>query len=177
VLRVRELPRSESHYVSRLTRTTRDAPVFTRVIIVLHSMQGFSPPKISRMVCRSSAWVRRVIRDFNCMGTVALYHNRVGGRPPKFTKPIRQKLVDLALSCPRDHVCRGTVVPRTTEDRRHPRGDRRVDQRGATARDPPRGGSKLPDQEDLEEVAQPEIRRETGQARTYRNRERGVRKE
>ena len=72
-------------------------------MIVLHSMQGFSPPKIARMVYWSPAWVRRVIRDFNRIGTAALYPTRAGGRPPEFTKPIRQKLVDLALSRPRDH--------------------------------------------------------------------------
>ena len=103
MLRVRELALSESHYVSRLTRTTRDATVRTRAIIVLHSMQGFSPPKIARLVYWSPAWVRRVIKDFNRLGTAALYPNRAGGRPPKFTKPIRQKLVDLAVSRPRDH--------------------------------------------------------------------------
>ena len=103
MLRVRELPLGESHYVSRLCKATRDATVRTRAMIVLHSMQGFSPPKIAHMVYWSPAWVRRVIRDFNRMGTAALYPNRAGGRPPKFTKPIRQKLVDLALSRPRDH--------------------------------------------------------------------------
>ncbi len=103
MLRVREFPLSESNYVSRLTRTTRDATVRTRAMIVLHSMQGFSRPKIARMVYWSPAWVRRVIRDFDRLGTAALYPNRADGRPPKFTKPIRQKLVDLALSRPRDH--------------------------------------------------------------------------
>lgn len=100
MLRVRELALSESHYVSRLCKTTRDATVRTRAMIVLHSMQGFSPPKIARMVYWSPAWVRRVIRDFNRMGTTALYPNRAGVRPPKFTKPIRQKLVDLTCSPP-----------------------------------------------------------------------------
>jgi hypothetical protein len=38
MLRVRELPLTESHYVSRLTRTTRDATVRTRAMIVLRSM-------------------------------------------------------------------------------------------------------------------------------------------
>jgi transposase len=74
-------------------------------MFVHYSMQGFSPPKIARMVFLSPAWVRRVVRDFNRMGTAALYPHRAGGRPPTFTQPIRQKLVDLALSRPRDHGC------------------------------------------------------------------------
>lgn len=103
MLRVRELPVSESHHVSRLTRTTRDATVRTRAMIVLHSMQGFSPPKIARMVYWSPAWVRRVIKDFNRMGRDALFPERAGGRPPTFTPPLRRAMVNLALSSPKDH--------------------------------------------------------------------------
>lgn len=55
------------------------------------------------MVFWSEGWVRRVIKDFNRMGRDALFPNRAGGRPPKFTPPLRRVMVDLALSNPRDH--------------------------------------------------------------------------
>jgi transposase len=61
-------------------------------MFVHYSMQGFSPPKIARMVFLSPAWVRRVVRDFNRMGTAALYPHRAGGRPPTFTLPQRQQI-------------------------------------------------------------------------------------
>ena len=90
MLRVRELSLSESHYVSRLCKTTRDAIARTRAMIVLHSMQGFSPPKIARMVYWSPAWVRRVVRDFNRMRTAALYpHRAAAARPPSPSRSAR----------------------------------------------------------------------------------------
>lgn len=106
MLRVRDLSISEGQYLSKLARTTRDVTVLKRAQIVLHSYQGFSPPKIARMVWWSEAWVRRVIRDWNRMGRDALFPDRAGGREPTFTKPVRRALVDLALSRPRDHGLR-----------------------------------------------------------------------
>lgn len=59
--RVRELSISEGQYILRLTKTTRDATVRTRAMIVLRSYQGFSPPKIAKMIYWSPAWIRRTI--------------------------------------------------------------------------------------------------------------------
>lgn len=114
MLRVRDLPAEEGEAISRLMNRTRDPTVMRRAQVVLHSNQGFSPPKIARMVFWSEEWVRRVIKDFNRMGRDALYPDRAGGRPPLFTPPIRQALVDVALSRPSDH---GYAVGPWTLDR------------------------------------------------------------
>jgi len=103
MLRVRELSVSEGQALSRLIKRTRDVTVRTRAMVVLHSHQGFSPPKIARMVWWSEDWVRRIIKDFNRMGRDALYPRKAPGAPATFTREHRQALVDLALSSPRDH--------------------------------------------------------------------------
>src|SRR5712664_32700 len=103
MLRVREIPDEEGTSLHRLMQRTRHRTVMRRCQVVFHSMQGFSPPKIARMVFWSEEWVRRVIKDFNRMGRDALIPERVGGRPPKFTPPLRRAMVDLALSSPRHH--------------------------------------------------------------------------
>jgi len=103
MLRVRELSVSEGQALSRLVRRTRDVTVMKRAMVVLHSHQGFSPPKIAQMVWWSEDWVRRIIKDFNRMGRDALYPRKAPGAPPTFTREHRQAIVDLALSSPRDH--------------------------------------------------------------------------
>src|SRR5579859_4475284 len=103
MLRARHIPTEEGESISRLMDRTRDPTMMRRAQVVLHSNQGFSPPKIAAMVFWSEGWVRRVIKDFNRMGRDALYPTRAGGRPPKFTPPLRRAMVDLALSNPRDH--------------------------------------------------------------------------
>ncbi len=103
MLRVRDLTLEEGRYLSRLTRTTRDVTVLKRAMVVLHSYQGSSPSKIARMIGWSLAWVRRIIQVYNRMGRDALFPERTGGREPTFTKAVRRRLVDLALSRPRDH--------------------------------------------------------------------------
>jgi transposase len=114
MLRVRDLSPDEGEAISRTMNRTRDPTVMRRAQVVLHSNQGFSPPKIARMVFWSEEWVRRVIKDFNRMGRDALFPNRAGGRPPTFTPSIRQALVDVALSRPKDH---GYTVGHWTLDR------------------------------------------------------------
>jgi transposase len=103
MLCVREIPQGEAESLHRLMNRTRDPTVMRRCQVIFHSMQGFSPPKIASMVFWSEEWVRRVIKDFNRVGRDALFPERSGGRPPTFTAPIRQALVDVALSSPRDH--------------------------------------------------------------------------
>ena len=103
MLRVREIPQGEAESLHRLMNRTRDPTVMRRGQVVFHSMQGFSPPKIAAMVFWSEQWVRRVIKDFNRMGRDALFPERAGGRPPKFTPPLRRAMVDLALSNPKEH--------------------------------------------------------------------------
>lgn len=89
--------------MSRSVKTTRDVTVMKRAMVILHSYQGFSPPKIAEMVWWSEDWVRRIIKDFNRMGKDALHPKKAPGAPPTFSEEQRQAIVDLALSSPRDH--------------------------------------------------------------------------
>ena len=73
MLRVRELSDEEGQALSRLVRRTNEATVAKRAMVVLHSYQGFSPPKIASIIFWSEAWVRQVIKDYNRMGRDALY--------------------------------------------------------------------------------------------------------
>jgi hypothetical protein len=68
MLRVRELSDEEGQAPSRLVKRSNDPTVVKRAMIVLHSMQGFSPPKFARLVLWSEEWVRRVIKDYNRVG-------------------------------------------------------------------------------------------------------------
>lgn len=103
MLCVREIPEGEAESLQRLMNLTRDPAVMRRCQVVSHSMQGFSPPKLASMVFWSEEWVRRVITDLNRTGRDALIPARPGGRPPKFTAPLRRAMVDVALASPSDH--------------------------------------------------------------------------
>jgi transposase len=94
---------AEGQSLSRLARRTTDVTVMKRAMVILHSHQGFSPPKIAEMIWWSEDWVRRIIKDFNQMGMDALHPKKAPGAPPMFSKEQRQAIVDLALSSPRDH--------------------------------------------------------------------------
>jgi transposase len=107
VLRVRELSDEEGQALSRLVKRSHDPTVVKRAMIVLHSFQGFSPPKISGLVLWSEEWVRRVITDYNRVGRDALYPKKSPGPERKFTPEIRKAIVSFALSRPKDHGWQG----------------------------------------------------------------------
>lgn len=68
MLRVHELSVEEGQALSRLVKRSNDPTVVKRAMIILHSLQGFSPPTIAGMVLWSEDWVRRVINDYNRIG-------------------------------------------------------------------------------------------------------------
>jgi transposase len=107
MLRVRPLSDEEGPALSRLVKRSHDATVAKRAMVVLHSYQGFSPPKIASMIFWSEAWVRQVIKDYNRMGRDALYPKKNPGPEPKFTPTIRRVIVQFALSRPKDHGWQG----------------------------------------------------------------------
>ena len=90
MLRVRELSLSEGEALSRLVRRTKDVTVMKRAMVILHSHQGFRPPKIAQMVWWSEDWVRRIIKDYNRLGRDALYPKKAPGAPLTFTQEHRQ---------------------------------------------------------------------------------------
>ena len=88
-------------------KRSNDPTVVKRAMIILHSFQGFSPPKIAGLVLWSEDWVRRVIKDYNRVGRDALYPKKSPGAEPKFTPQIRKAIVTFALSRPKDHGWQG----------------------------------------------------------------------
>lgn len=50
MLRVRDLSDEEGQALSRVVKRSSDPTVVKRAMIVLHSFQGFSPPKIEGLV-------------------------------------------------------------------------------------------------------------------------------
>jgi transposase len=93
MLRVRPLSDEEGQALSRLVKRSHDATVAQRAMVVLHSYQGFSPPKIASMIFWSEAWVHRVITEYNRIGRDALYPKKNPGPEPKFTPALRRVLV------------------------------------------------------------------------------------
>lgn len=83
-----------------MVKRSNDPTVVKRAMIVLHSFQGFSPPKIAQLVLWSEDGVRRVIKDHNRLGRDALYPKKSTGPEPKFTPEIRKTFVTFALSRP-----------------------------------------------------------------------------
>ncbi len=88
--------------MQRVMRATKDLIEFRRIQVVLHSAQGFAPAKIADMVGYSVDHVRTLIREFNQVGFEMLKPKYCGGRPPTFTVEVREKLVSLCTSRPRD---------------------------------------------------------------------------
>lgn len=118
MLRVRELSDEEGLALSRLVKRSNDPTVVKRAMIVLHSFQGFSPPKIAGLVLWSQDWVRRVIQDYNRVGRDALYPKKSPGPEPKFTPTIRRAIVSFALSRPRTTAGRDPPAGPSTFSRR-----------------------------------------------------------
>lgn len=90
MVRVRPLSDEEGQALSRWVTRSSDATVAKRARVVLHSYQGFSPPKIASMIFWSEEWARRVIKDYNRMGRDALYPKKSPGPEPKFAEKLRR---------------------------------------------------------------------------------------
>jgi hypothetical protein len=102
VLRVRELTLEEGEKLRRIVRHGRDPIEFKRAHLVLASAQGNTPPRVSIIALMSEDYIRRVICAFNEHGMAMLKPKWGSGRTPEFMDERRKKLVDLALSRPRD---------------------------------------------------------------------------
>ena len=81
-LRVRPLSDAEVAALRRLERTTRDASIRTRCLMLLHSHAGLTPPAIGRVLGRSPDTVRRAIRRYEQAGMPALADGDPRRRPP-----------------------------------------------------------------------------------------------
>jgi transposase len=102
VLHVREISNDEGNRLSRLVKRTNNVVTMRRAQVLLHSAQGFTPPKIGEMLWISTDWVRHIIKEFNEQGFDSLRPKpRGGGRPRVFDDEIRLEMVNLALTPPR----------------------------------------------------------------------------
>lgn len=101
VLRVNLGP-EEGNRIRRLSRSTRSVVTLKRCLIVLHSAQGFTPPRIAQMLGLHPNYVRTVIKAYRQDGAEALNPKYGGGRPHVFTEEQRSAMASLATSRPAD---------------------------------------------------------------------------
>jgi hypothetical protein len=81
---------------------SNDATVVPRTRIVLHSFQGFSPPRIARRIVGHEDEVCRGIYESDRIGRDAVSPKQGHGPEPKFTAVIRERVGTVALSRPKN---------------------------------------------------------------------------
>jgi|SRR6266496_2865969 len=99
---VRSISEGEGRELQRLARRGRDAVVARRAAIVLCSAQGVSVPQIQGTVFADAGHIRAVLKDFNERGFAALAAGKSPGRPRRFGAEVRERIVEVALSRPKD---------------------------------------------------------------------------
>lgn len=101
VIRV-DLSDREGNRLRQLMRRTREVVTLRRAMVVMHSAQGFTPPRIAELLGMSADHVRTILKAFNEDGFEALKPRYGGGRPRTFTQEVRRQLAELATSRPGD---------------------------------------------------------------------------
>ncbi|MGH2982002.1 MAG: helix-turn-helix domain-containing protein [Solirubrobacterales bacterium] len=97
---VRPIPAAEGQRLQRLARRSRDAVTVRRAAIVLCSAQEMSVPQIADPVFADPKHIRSVLKDFNSRGFEALQAGS-HGRPRRFSEQDRERIVEIALSKPK----------------------------------------------------------------------------
>ncbi len=98
---VRELRPQEGAQLKRIARTAKQFARRQRAQILLASASGMSAPQIAAVVRSDENQVRRVIHEFNTLGMESLRPFVGGGRPRMIDQPTRDRVVAIALACPR----------------------------------------------------------------------------
>jgi transposase len=98
---VRELRPQEGAQLKRISRTAKQFARRQRAQILLASATGMSAPQIAQVVRTDENQVRRVIHEFNTLGMDSLRPHVGGGRPQAIDQPTRDRVVAIALACPR----------------------------------------------------------------------------
>ena len=93
---VRELAQEQGQRLKRLSRTSKNAAVRERALILLASNTLMSAPQIARMLLTDESHVRKVIHDFNRDGFDSLRPRTRGGRPRRIQADDEAKIVALA---------------------------------------------------------------------------------
>jgi transposase len=100
---IREITNEEGNQLKRILRRSSDSFKVKRAQIILASAQYMRVPEICANFGFSEDYVRQVIHEFNEKGFEVFksrYENC--GAKPKFSDEQQQKIVDIALSKPRD---------------------------------------------------------------------------
>jgi transposase len=100
---VRELRPQEGAQLKRIARTAKQFARRQRAQILLASATGMSAPQIAQVVRTDENQVRRVIHEFNTLGMDSLRPRVGGGRPPTIDQSTRDRVVAIALACPRHY--------------------------------------------------------------------------
>jgi transposase len=98
---VRQLRPQEAGQLKRISRTAKQFARRQRAQILLASATGMSAPQIAAVVRTDENQVRRVIHEFNTLGFESLRPRRGGGRPQAIDQPTHDRIVAIALACPR----------------------------------------------------------------------------
>jgi transposase len=100
---VRDITNEEGNKLKSILRRSNDAIKVKRAQIVLASAQGMRVPEICRDFGFGRNYVSSVIHGFNLLGFQSFeskYKNC--GKKPKFTEKNRRRIIDTALSKPKD---------------------------------------------------------------------------
>ncbi|OQY25364.1 MAG: hypothetical protein B6I34_02290 [Anaerolineaceae bacterium 4572_32.1] len=101
-LYVRPLSDKERARLDEIITEPFSEVVSTRAHIVLLSSQGYKSTEIAPLVGRHQASVRKWIRRFNVNGLSSLINAPSPGRKRSYTDEQAQKMVEIALTKPRD---------------------------------------------------------------------------
>jgi transposase len=97
---VRELAPEQGQRLKRLSKSSKNAAVRERALILLASNTLMSAPQIARMLLTDESHVRKVIHDFNRDGFDSLRPRTGGGRPRRISSDDEAKIVALAGARP-----------------------------------------------------------------------------
>jgi transposase len=100
---VRQLRPQEGAQLKRIARTATQFARRQRAQILLASASGMSARQIAQVVRSDENQVRRVIHEFNTLGMESLRPFVGGGRPRVIDQPTRDRVVAIALACPRTY--------------------------------------------------------------------------
>ena len=97
---VRALVPEQGQRLKRLSKSSKNAAVRERALILLASNTLMSAPAIARMLLTDESYVRKVIHEFNRDGFDSLRPRTGGGRPRRISTDDEAKIVALAGARP-----------------------------------------------------------------------------
>jgi transposase len=100
---IRELQPQEAAQLKRIARTAKQFARRQRAQVLLASATGMSARQIAAVVRTDENQVRRVIHEFNTLGWESLRPRTGGGRPRMVRTTTADRIVAIALACPRNY--------------------------------------------------------------------------